>query len=60
VSHAALPFIQFGENKKSIANDAPDTVSSPISIPLGFPFGTNVHYLAFVSGLIRKQILRTV
>ena len=48
----ALPFLQFGDNKKYIANDTSDGVSEAISIPLGFPFGSTIQNLAFVSGTI--------
>ena len=53
IYYVALPFLQFGENKKYLANDASDSVSEAISIPLGFPFGSTIQTLAYVSGITR-------
>ena len=45
-----LRFLEFGENRRYITNrNGPDAASEPISLPLGFPFGSEVHTLAFVS-----------
>jgi len=45
-----LGFLEFGDNRKSITNlDSPDAASEPISLPSGFPFGSEIHTLAYVS-----------
>ena len=45
-----LRFLEFGSNRRYITNhDDSDATSEPISLPFGFPFGSDVHTLAFVS-----------
>jgi len=45
-----LRFLEFGENRRYITDrDGPDGASEPIALPLGFPVGSEIHTLAFVS-----------
>ena len=45
-----IRFLEFGENRRYITNrDDSDATSEPILLPFGFPFGSEVHTLAFVS-----------
>ena len=45
-----LRILEFGDNRKYIINhDSPDAASEPIALPFGFPFGSEIHTLAFVS-----------
>ena len=45
-----LDFLEFGDSRKVITNrDSSDAASEPISLPSGFPFGSEIHTLAYVS-----------
>ena len=45
-----LKFLEFGDNRKFTTNrDSPDAASEPIPLPFGFPFGSEIHTLAYVS-----------
>ena len=43
-------FLEFGNNRKFVTNrGSSDAASEPIPLPSGFPFGSEIHTLAFVS-----------
>ena len=46
-----LEFLEFGDNRKFIANldSSDDAAAGPIPLPFGFPFGSDMHTLAYVS-----------
>jgi len=49
-STGALGFLEFGENRRYVTDRAgSDGASEPISLPLGFPVGSEIHTLAYVS-----------
>ena len=54
-----LGLLKFGDNRKFITNrDRSDTASDPISLSPGFPFGSKIHTLAYVSVSIYDPVCK--
>ena len=57
-SIGVLGFLEFGENRRYVTDrDGPDGTSGPISLPLGFPVGSEIQTLAYVSVLMNTHLI---